>query len=286
MLLSQQLQAFVAVTACGTVHGAAEKLFLTQTAVTQRIKALERNLKTSLFVRTRRGMTLTSEGVALLRYCQRAEELEGEALAAIHGGGNEVEVSLSITAPTSIMMSRVIPAANLVAKQYPNLLLQYDINDDENRQHALRTGRCEFAILFQQDIAKEMQFKLLKPEQYVLVGPAAWKGRKLKEIIRNERIVDYNPADQATFDYLKQYDLFAEAQHGRHFANRTDSLASMVIDGLGYTTLAKEFVRPYLDRGQMILLNHSKTYEVQSALTWYERPEPPAYFTAMIEAIC
>ncbi len=284
-LLSQQLQAFVAVAEQGTVHSAADKLFLTQTAVTQRIKTLERNLKSNLFIRTRRGMQLTTEGEALLRYCYRAQELEGEAMATIQGGGKTVEVSLSITAPTSIMMSRVIPAANLVAKQYNNLLLHYDINDHETRQHTLRSGRCDFAILSQQDVAKEMRSKLLVPEQYVLVGAASWKGRKIKEIVKSERIVDYNPNDQATFNYLKYYNLFTEAQHSRHYANRTDSLATMVTDGLGYTTLAKEFAQPYLKRGEMIILNQGKVHKVQSALTWYDRPEPPAYFAAMIAAI-
>ena len=66
-LLSPQLQAFLKVAEQKTVHGAADKLFLTQTAVTQRIRTLETSLGTTLFIRTRRGMALTSEGGALLR---------------------------------------------------------------------------------------------------------------------------------------------------------------------------------------------------------------------------
>ena len=51
-LLSPQLQAFLAVANCKTVHGAAANIHLTQTAVTQRIRSLERLLKTTLFLST------------------------------------------------------------------------------------------------------------------------------------------------------------------------------------------------------------------------------------------
>ncbi len=71
-LLSPQLEAFVAITRYRTVHAAAVDLHITQTAVTQRIRTLETRLRTTLFTRTRRGMLLTPEGEALLRYCHAA----------------------------------------------------------------------------------------------------------------------------------------------------------------------------------------------------------------------
>ena len=64
-LLSANLQAFVSVARQGTVHGAAAELYLTQTGITQRIRAIEKELKTTLFLRSRKGMTLTQEGEAL-----------------------------------------------------------------------------------------------------------------------------------------------------------------------------------------------------------------------------
>ena len=69
-LLSPRLIAFLAVAQCKTVHRAADKIHITQTAVTQRIRALEHSLKTTLFIRTRKGMNLTPEGEVLLRYCR------------------------------------------------------------------------------------------------------------------------------------------------------------------------------------------------------------------------
>jgi DNA-binding transcriptional LysR family regulator len=62
IIFNQGTKAFLATVELGTVHAAAEKMGLTQTAVTQRIKALEADLGLTLFLRSRRGMALTEDG--------------------------------------------------------------------------------------------------------------------------------------------------------------------------------------------------------------------------------
>lgn len=284
-LLSPNLLAFMAIVKHKTVHGAASAIHLTQTAVTQRIRSLEKNLKVTLFVRSRRGMSLTQEGEALLRYCISAKALEGEALAHIQKTGLDTEVELSISAPTSIMRARIVPACLPIMKNFPNLLMHFDVDDAEDRHEKLRAGLVDLVILRQEHLRPEMQHKILHPEEYVLVGSAKWKGRRLKDIIQNERIIDFDKTDTVTFDYLKHYDLFDEANHGRYFVNRTENLALMVSSGIGYTTLAKEFAKPYVDNQELIILNNAKTLNISQVLAWFDRPEPPKYFSAVLQAI-
>lgn len=284
-LLSPPLEAFMAIVKHKTVHGAASAIHLTQTAVTQRIRSLEKQLKVTLFVRSRRGMVLTQEGEALLRYCQAAKSLEGEALAQIQKTGTETEVELTISAPTSIMRARIVPSCLSIMQSFPNLLMHFDVDDGEDRHEKLRAGLADLVILREEHLRPEMEYKNLHPEEYVLVGSAKWKGRRLKEIIQNERIIDFDQDDTVTFDYLKEYDLFDEAQHSRYFVNRTENLALMVSAGIGYTTLAKEFAKPYVKNHELIILNHEKTLNIPLVLAWFDRPEPPTYFSAVVEAI-
>lgn len=284
-LLNPQLEAFLAIVKAKTVHGAAHEIHLTQTAVTQRIRALERSLHTTLFIRTRRGMLLTTEGEALLRYCHSVKQLEGETLAAIQGAGTQTEIELSITAATSIMQSRIMPGCLLVMKKFPELLIRFHMNDTENRHLALRAGQMDLAIIQEEHLAQEMKFKKLLPEKYVLVCSTKWKNRKLNDIIRSERIIDFDPTDQMTFHYLKQYGLLDLARHSRHYINSTDSLAWLVAAGVGYTTLAKEFAMPFVQRKQLIILNKAQTYDTSPVLVWYARPEPPRWFSAVVNAI-
>jgi DNA-binding transcriptional LysR family regulator len=71
-MLLAQARAFLAVARIGNVSRAAEELYLTQPALTARLKALEADLGEVLFDRSSRGMTLTDAGRAFLPYAQRA----------------------------------------------------------------------------------------------------------------------------------------------------------------------------------------------------------------------
>ncbi|TAK73600.1 MAG: LysR family transcriptional regulator [Gammaproteobacteria bacterium] len=284
-LLSPQLDAFIAVAQQKTVHSAAILLHVTQTAVTQRIRTLEAKLKTSLFIRTRRGMVLSPEGEALLQYCNAVRELEGEALAKITGAAVDSTIRMAITGPTSIMSSRIIPQCLPIIKKFPNLLVNFDINDVEDRVRLLRSGECQLAILQQENVMPEMEYKILRPERYVLVCTAAWKKRKLRDIIQSERIIDYDASDQMTFHYLKHFDLFELARHDRHYVNRTDALALMLVSGCGYGVLTAEYSKPYVDQNKLIVLNAGKIFENILALAWYPRPEPPKYFAMLVQTI-
>ena len=70
-MLLTQLEAFVEAARRGNVSRAAEALFVTQPALTARLKRLERDLGVELFVRTGRGVRLTDAGRAFLPYAQR-----------------------------------------------------------------------------------------------------------------------------------------------------------------------------------------------------------------------
>lgn len=284
-LLDPQLQVFFAVAQHKSMHAAAKAIHLTQTAVTQRIRALEARLRATLFIRTRHGVLLTSEGESLLRYCNASQELEGDALANIHGAGIESTVRLCISGPTSIMASRIIPNCCQLMKKYPNLLITFNVNDSAQRIASLQTGISHFVIIEPQHIFKEMQVKPIKSEKYVLVGASSWGARDFKEILQTERIIDFDESDPMTLNYLKHYDLLKHIQIERHFVNINESLLSLFTAGYGFGVLSTEICQPYLDRNELILLNAGLSYENELVLAWYKRTEPPRYFSDVIDLI-
>ena len=82
-----QLRTFAAVAQAGHLTRAAEKLFISQPAVSAHIKALEEELGVVLFTRGARGMSLTGQGQALLAHAEavlaQAGELERAARAVL-----------------------------------------------------------------------------------------------------------------------------------------------------------------------------------------------------------
>src|SRR5919198_1283671 len=78
-----QIRSFLKVAEEGSITRAAEALCLTQPAVTQHVRALERELGVALFDRTGRGVRLTAAGLALREYARRSLGLLGECRQAI-----------------------------------------------------------------------------------------------------------------------------------------------------------------------------------------------------------
>ena len=81
-MLLGQLEVVVEVARLGSLSQAADALSLTQPAVSWRLRALETELGTPLFVRTRRGVRPTGAGAALLPHAQRTVQAAREATRA------------------------------------------------------------------------------------------------------------------------------------------------------------------------------------------------------------
>lgn len=284
-LLDPRLQAFFEIANVGTVHGAARSLNITQTGVTQRIRALEKQLSTTLFTRSRSGMKLSHEGEALYRYCKNALDMEGMVLSEISGDQNKSTVNIILAGPTSIVSSRIIPNCLNLYKEFPNMILSYQLDDQENRAALLKKGAAQIAILSPQDVTLEMDSKMLKADKYILVASSKWKHRKTHDIICNERIIDFYESDKTTQNYLKKFNLLNEARADRIFANTNYALISLIKAGIGYGTLTQEVAAQDLARGELIPLNQKQISEDPQALAWYPRKEMPQYFSRIIESI-
>lgn len=282
-LLSHNIDAFLAVAELQSVHLAANTLGLGQTAVTQRIRALEREMQVTLFKRSRKGMQLTAEGLILFRHASKVRQMEGELAANLKGEGQKIQIV--ITGPSSMMRTRVTPILTPLLKNFPFLTCTLNIDDNDEGLSSLKTGKADFAILPRAQVVDELDSKLLSPEKYILVGSKKWKDRAIQEIVEEESIVDFNPADAHTYNFLKKHRLFNRARKERHFINNTDGIAALVIEGGGYTVLSQGFVASMPQKDKLIDLGKGKTVDVEYALAWYPRHEMSPYIKELISQI-
>jgi DNA-binding transcriptional LysR family regulator len=80
------LRSFVAIVDTGSMLNAADKVFVTQSALSLQIKRLEELLQLPLFNRDGRRLTLTSGGDLMLGYARRVLHLHDEAVNAVTVG--------------------------------------------------------------------------------------------------------------------------------------------------------------------------------------------------------
>ncbi len=141
------LQAFLAVAETASFSRAAQRLFLTQPAISKRISALEENLGARLFDRIGRQVALTEAGRALLPRAQRIlAELEDSQRAIANLGG---QVSGQLTFGTShhIGLHRLPPILRLYTERYPEVKLDIRFMDSEEACRAVEHGDLELGIV-------------------------------------------------------------------------------------------------------------------------------------------
>ena len=79
-MLNPQLTTFLQVADCGSFHRAADKLYISSTAVLKQVNALEKHLDLTLFRRTNHGVTLTYAGQVLYRHAKELLAAADKAL--------------------------------------------------------------------------------------------------------------------------------------------------------------------------------------------------------------
>jgi len=141
------LKAFVAVAETGSFSVAAERLFLTQPAVSKRIAALESELDARLFDRIGRTVTLTEGGVALLPRAQKLlMELE-DSIRAISSLSGEVRGTLRFATSHHIGLHRLPPTLKRFTQMYPQVRLDIRFMDSEAACVAVEQGELELGIV-------------------------------------------------------------------------------------------------------------------------------------------
>lgn len=285
ILLNSNLSAFLAVVENSTVSAAAKKLGITQTGATQRIKALEREMGTSLFLRSRSGMKLTAEGSMLLRNCMQVRALEGRMTSEIRGGGLEHELDITITGPGGVMARRVIPQCKKVCEDWPKLNIRFISEALTDRIGLLKQGIADLAIVTISEVMNELDSKIIAANEMILVATHLWKDRDLGEILETERLISYHADDELGRDYLRQFGLLEALRRPRMLANDNEMIVRLVDLGMGFALLPKELALPFIEQGTWIALNEGKSMSIRFALTWYPRSEMPGYFKDLIKAI-
>jgi DNA-binding transcriptional LysR family regulator len=92
-----QLRTFIAVTEAGSVSAGSERVFLSQSSVSEQLKKLEERVGQPLFVRSKQGMAATPAGAKLLDHARRIVALCDAAFDDMLGRALDGEVRIAIT---------------------------------------------------------------------------------------------------------------------------------------------------------------------------------------------
>jgi DNA-binding transcriptional LysR family regulator len=171
-----QLRAFVTVAREGNLTRAAEKLHLTQPAVSLQIKALQSNLNLTLFNRTPSGMALTDDGAKLLPYAERVMASVAEFREGVSALHTTLSGTLSIGTILDPEFIRLGSFLKRLVETYPQLSTQLQHGMSGWVLQQVKSGTLDVGY-FLGTPGKEFHHLALTSFTYNVVAPQGWKSR-------------------------------------------------------------------------------------------------------------
>ncbi len=144
---TQQLQAFIAVAECRSFSEAADRIHLTQPAVSKRVAALEEQLGAKLFDRISRTVNLTEAGEALLPRAKRILQEIADTRQAINDLSGDVSGRLRLAISHHIGLHRLPPVLKAFSSKYPQVSIDVDFMDSERAYEGILHGEFEIAVI-------------------------------------------------------------------------------------------------------------------------------------------
>jgi len=263
---------------------AAEALFISQPAVTMSIKKLEELLNITLFVRNKRGVTLTTEGKVLYEYVASAiENIKiGEnrlsSLKALETGNIRIGIGSTLT------KHFLVKYLEKFHKEYPKITINIDTSMTSEILKKLNDGKIDVAIIANDtDNFKDFKVNFSKDLNYSFVC-----NKNFPDLINNKLSL----SDINSYPLLLQHpdsnsrkilNTLAEKNGVKLSSDMELPSHSLVIEfsriGLGVGFTAEEFIQDDLAKGELFKVNVYPSFPKQKLLVLTKKDYLPSFST-------
>jgi LysR family transcriptional regulator (chromosome initiation inhibitor) len=246
----QQLTAFAAVVELGSFDAAAQRLHVTPSAISQRIKALEQRVGQVLIVRGKPS-TATAAGVPLLRLAAQTAMLESEAMTELGGeSGTQTRIALAVNADS---MSTWFTA---VLGQLPDVLFDVRIEDQDHSARLLREGEVMGAVTTERTPVPGCRVQALGVMRYVPVASPDYVERHLPDGFTPDAVtaapsLAWN-RDDALQDMLVRRAFRRAIARAVHYVPTAEGFGAAVRAGLGWGMYPEQLVAARLADGSFV----------------------------------
>jgi DNA-binding transcriptional LysR family regulator len=255
---TRQLAAFCAVVERKSFSQAAERLGVTQPAVSLQVRSLEKRLGRQLLDRSGRRVEPTEAGLALYRGAQRMLQLEGQLIEELEAGDSgEPRGTLQVGASTG-PGSTVVPVLLCEFQQAnPGVAVSLTISDTQSVVERVAERELELGVVGAARRHRGVVFEPLFRDEVVLAVPPAHRfaGRRLSvEELREEPLIVMQEGAgvrQVIEDELRRAGTRLRDLEPRLELGLQESVKAAVVAGYGVTFISRAAIEADLAAGTL-----------------------------------
>lgn len=246
-----QLRTFIAVAESGSVRAAAERLTVTQSAVSAALTALQRQVGTVLVAREGRGIRLTPAGVSYADYARRILGLLAEASVAAAGQADAASGLLRLAAVTTAG-EHLVPACLVTFRAaFPDVRLHLEVGTRRWVFSLLREHHVDIAIAGRPPPGEGLVTRAVRGNELVVVGaPGFVRGMSdARDVVWLLREPGSGTRDttEAVLENL-------QADPPRLTLGSNGAVIAGAVGGLGLTLVSRDAIRAELDNGSLMVV--------------------------------
>ncbi|WP_405164878.1 LysR family transcriptional regulator [Nocardia sp. NBC_01499] len=252
MTTNARLRALVELAAAGSVRGAAQRLVVTESAVSSAVSALSAEVGTALVHRHGRGVRLTPAGLTYVGFARRILGLHDEAVLAARGRADPEQGSIRMAAVVTAG-ELLIPAllASFRAK-HPGVVLRLEVAPGQRIWPLLSQHAVDLVVAGRPPAdLRNAWVRAVSVNTLVVVGPP--DVAEEFEIARTTWLLREpgSGTRETTTTLLRELDVAPpQLMLGSH-----GSVVAAAVAGLGVTLVSRQSVRRELDCGALVELN-------------------------------
>ena len=253
------VEAFYWVASLKSISRAADKLYLTQSAMSSRIATLEDELGVLLLDRRDKQFKLTVAGARFLVYAQKLLDLQREVKQEM-GSGAPMAVSMRIGAIESVLHSWLIPWLEKLRVDHPGLELELTVETTPILMDQIQRGTLDLVFAVLPASADGVRNQALPPMDMAFVGnPALHKKRnyRLDELAEME-LLTFQKGSQPHVTLLDLFKQNRMEPKKVHAISSISAMVQLVQGGFGVALLPRAAVQRLTGFASLKLLTCDK----------------------------
>ena len=248
---------------CGSVTKAAAELAISQPAVSQALKQLERTLSVELFYRASKGVRLTAEGELLFSYVEKGYEQIELGVLKIRQMQNMELGEIRIGASDMTLQFYLLPYLEKFHERYPDIKVFVTNASTPQTLDSLNSGKIDFGVVSTPLVeAGDVEVIPVREIEDVFVAGRKFTSYKNKTLdfqeLENIPLIclEKNTSTRTYMDdFLKKNDVHVQPEFE---LATSDMIVQFVRRNLGVGCVVKDFAKEYVESGLLFELRFNK----------------------------